>query len=154
MPPEDFCTTKVFLDDQPFETLHTNLCLSDHSFKVSRMESKEGEELGQTSVRILSKKRIRLQLSGIKMSYSFNYKVWTEPGYKWINRSDKGEIDFQFNGLDLVIQLQKTKSSSFDVFLLDVEILDVKYNVHLGGNENNLMKSIANTMNRFKPIIE
>ena len=85
MPPEDFCTTKVFLEDQPVETLHTNLCLSDHSFKVSRQDSKEGEGLDKTSVRILSNRKVTMHIAGIKMSYSFKYKVWTEPGYEWIN---------------------------------------------------------------------
>ena len=41
MPPEDFCTTKVFLDDQPVETVHTNLCLSkSHTALSMKFESK------------------------------------------------------------------------------------------------------------------
>ena len=79
MPPEDFCTTKVFLDDQPLETLHTNICLSNHSFKVSRYESKE------TFLSKMSDEKLFMHIEGIKMNYSFDYKVWTEPGHEWIN---------------------------------------------------------------------
>ena len=86
MPPEDFCTTKVFLDDQPVETLHTNICLSNHSFKVSRLESKERDDgLEQTFVRITSEEKVFMHIEGIKINYSFDYKVWTEPGHEWIN---------------------------------------------------------------------
>ena len=47
-----------------------------------------------------------------------------------------------------------TDDNALEFNLKDVEILDYKYNVNLGGDKSNLMKSIANMINRFKPIIE
>ena len=54
----------------------------------------------------------------------------------------------------MIIKVQKTEENSLDLYLLDTEILDLRYHVHLGGDKGNLMRSIANMINRFKPIIE
>ena len=54
----------------------------------------------------------------------------------------------------MVVYLNMTDDNALELDLDFVEIKEFKYNVHLGGDKSNLMKSIANVLNRFKPIIE
>ena len=47
----------------------------------------------------MSDEKLFMHIEGIKMNYSFDYKVWTEPGHEWINQSEKGNIEIKFDGL-------------------------------------------------------
>ena len=60
----------------------------------------------------MSDEKLFMHIEGIKMNYSFDYKVWTEPGHEWINQSEKGNIEIKFDGLEMAIGLAKTKKNA------------------------------------------
>ena len=137
------------------EETQANLCINNHSFKLSRIGNKEGNALGQNSFQVNeAEKNFRLHIAGLNLVYTFMYKIWTLPEFMFINQNNTGKIELASGGLDLVMEMRVGENGAAQINPLHIELVDPKYDVFLGKNDHRLSNGVEAILNNFKPFFE